>query len=157
MISSFLLSTRRLLAFTLLIAAVLCASGSASPVADDTISIGVVLPISGREGKPGQFQKEGIELAIKKINDAGGLLVNGKKMKLKEVFYDDGSDSAKSAALAERAMSSDNVTAVLGGYSCVPLARLQAVTFRRAVRAALTGKAAPHRRGEAGPLPLGAL
>src|SRR5205807_1214868 len=102
---------------TLLIAAVLCASGSASPVADDTISIGVVLPISGREGKPGQFQKEGIELSIKKINDAGGLLVNGKKMKLNEVFYDDGSDSAKSAALAERAMSSDNVTAVLGGYS----------------------------------------
>jgi branched-chain amino acid transport system substrate-binding protein len=95
----------------------LCASGSASPVADDTISIGVVLPITGREGKPGQFQKEGIELAIKKINDAGGVSVKGKKMLLKEVFYDDGSDSAKSAALAERAMSSDNVTAVLGGYS----------------------------------------
>src|SRR2546426_9562723 len=29
------------------------------------ISIGVVLPITGREGKPGQYQKEAIELAIK--------------------------------------------------------------------------------------------
>ena len=38
-------------------------------------------------------------------------------MLLKEVFYDDASDSHKSASLAERAMSSDNVTAVLGGYS----------------------------------------
>src|SRR6266478_6049932 len=83
----------------------------------DAILIGVVLPITGREGKPGQYQKEGIELAIKKINDAGGIVVKGKKLKIKEVFYDDGSDSAKSASLTERAMSSDNVTAVLGGYS----------------------------------------
>src|SRR5207249_372400 len=59
----------------------------------------------------------GIELAIKQINDAGGLTVKGKKLQIKEVFYDDGSDSAKSAALAERAMTSDNVIAVLGGYS----------------------------------------
>ena len=111
---------QRLTVYTLLFAgltALLCGGGSASPTVDDTISIGVVLPITGREGKPGQFQKEGIELAIKKINDAGGVSVKGKKMMLKEVFYDDASDSHKSASLAERAMSSDNVTAVLGGYS----------------------------------------
>jgi len=83
----------------------------------DTITIGVVMPISGREGKPGQYQKEGIELAIKQINDKGGINVKGKKYQIKEVFYDDGSDSAKSASLAERAMSSDNATAVIGGYS----------------------------------------
>ena len=95
----------------------LAGSSSATSPADDSISIGVVLPITGREGKPGQYQKEGIDLAIKKINDAGGVSVKGKKFQLKEVFYDDGSDSAKSATLTERAMSSDNVTAVLGGYS----------------------------------------
>jgi branched-chain amino acid transport system substrate-binding protein len=87
--------------------------------AQDAINIGVVMPITGREAKPGQFQREGIELAIKQINDAGGIMVKdkGKKLLIKEVFYDDGSDSAKSASLAERAMTSDNVTAVLGGYS----------------------------------------
>lgn len=83
----------------------------------DTIVIGVVLPISGREGKPGQYQKEGVELAIKQLNDKGGLTLGDKKYQIKEVFYDDGSDSAKSAILAERAMSSDNATAVIGGYS----------------------------------------
>ncbi|HEV1994682.1 MAG TPA: amino acid ABC transporter substrate-binding protein [Candidatus Acidoferrum sp.] len=83
----------------------------------DAITIGVVLPITGREGKLGQYQREGIELAIKKINDGGGISVKGKKYIFKEVFYDDGSDSAKSASLTERAMSSDNVTAVIGGYS----------------------------------------
>src|SRR5215471_9855498 len=87
----------------------------------DAITVGVVLPITGKEGKPGQYQKEGIELAIKQINDAGGIFVKdkGKKLPVKEVFYDDGSDSAKSASLAERAMSSDNVTAEIGGYSTV--------------------------------------
>lgn len=85
--------------------------------AGDAITIGVILPISGGESKPGQYQKEGIELAIKQINDRGGLSVKGKKYQIKEVFYDDGSDSAKSANLTERAMSSDNATAVIGGYS----------------------------------------
>jgi branched-chain amino acid transport system substrate-binding protein len=89
--------------------------------AQDEIKVGVVLPTTGREGKPGQFQKEGIDLAIKQINDQGGIMVKSlkKKLPVKEVFYDDGSDQAKSASLVERAMSSDGVTAVLGGYSTV--------------------------------------
>ncbi|HYY68996.1 MAG TPA: amino acid ABC transporter substrate-binding protein [Terriglobales bacterium] len=88
-----------------------------SAVAQNEIRLGVVLPITGREGKPGTYQREGIELAIKQINDAGGVQVGNKKIPFKEVFYDDGSDSAKSAQLVERAITSDNVTAVIGGYS----------------------------------------
>ncbi|HVT19474.1 MAG TPA: amino acid ABC transporter substrate-binding protein [Thermoanaerobaculia bacterium] len=83
------------------------------------IAIGVVLPITGREAKPGQYQREGIELAIHQINQGGGILVKqrGKKLPIKEIFYDDGSDQSKSSGLVERAMTSDNVVAVLGGYS----------------------------------------
>ena len=51
----------------------LCAGSSRAVAADDTIKIGVVLPTTGSESKPGQYQKEGIELAIKQINDAGGI------------------------------------------------------------------------------------
>lgn len=83
----------------------------------DTITVGVILPITGKEAKPGQYQKEGVELAIKQINDKGGIPVGRKKYQIKEVFYDDGSDGSKSAALVERAMTSDNATVVLGGYS----------------------------------------
>src|SRR5581483_3943904 len=98
---------------------VLVASTPAVAQANDAITIGVVLPTTGSESKPGQYQKEGIELAIKQINDAGGIMVKskGKKLKIKEIFYDDGTNSAKSASLVERAMSSDNAVAVLGGYS----------------------------------------
>src|SRR5438128_6027396 len=83
------------------------------------IRIGVILPMTGREAKPGQYQKEGIELAIQQINQKGGVFVRelDKKLPLREVFYDDGSDQARSAGLVERAMTSDNVVAVLGGYS----------------------------------------
>ena len=85
----------------------------------DEIRIGVVMPITGREAKPGQYQREGIELAIKQINDGGGIFVKsrGKKLPIKEIFYDDGSDQSRSAGMAERAMSSDGVVAVIGGYS----------------------------------------
>ncbi|HVT60730.1 MAG TPA: amino acid ABC transporter substrate-binding protein [Thermoanaerobaculia bacterium] len=95
-------------------------AAAASPAAGASeIAIGVVLPISGREAKPGQYQREGVELAIHEINQRGGIFVKdqGKKLPLKEVFYDDGSDQAKSSGLVERAITSDNVVAVLGGYS----------------------------------------
>ncbi len=85
------------------------------------IKIGVIEPITGREAKPGQFQKEGVELAIKQINAQGGIMIKSlkKKLPIKEVFYDDGSDQAKSTSLVERAMSSDGVIAVVGGYATV--------------------------------------
>src|SRR5690349_686652 len=108
-----------LLVLLLLAGVTLSSAPAAAATADDTITIGVVLPTTGSESKPGQYQKEGIELAIKQINDAGGIMVKskGKKLKIEEVFYDDGTDSKKSASLTERAMSSDGVVAVLGGYS----------------------------------------
>ena len=86
---------------------------------NSAITVGVVLPITGREAKPGQYQKEGIELAVQQINQKGGIHVHelDKKLPVKIVFYDDGSDQAKSASLVERAMTSDGVVAVLGGYS----------------------------------------
>jgi branched-chain amino acid transport system substrate-binding protein len=104
----------------LLLVAVLVLPGCGkSGKSGNEIRIGVVLPITGREAKPGQYQREGIELAIHQINENGGIMVRdkGKKLPIKEIFYDDGSDQAKSAGFVERAMSADEVTAVVGGYS----------------------------------------
>ncbi|HYN14648.1 MAG TPA: amino acid ABC transporter substrate-binding protein [Terriglobales bacterium] len=92
-------------------------TGPCPASAQTEIKVGVVLSTTGREGKPGTYQREGIQLAMKQINDAGGVQVGKQKLPLKEVFYDDGSDSAKSAQLVERAITSDSVTALVGGYS----------------------------------------
>src|SRR5947209_7019277 len=98
--------TRRAVIFSILTfssAALFAGCNRGPSTGGDAILIGVVLPTTGREGKPGQYQKEGIELAIKKINDGGGVFVKekDKKLPLKEVFYDDASDQAKSASLTE--------------------------------------------------------
>jgi len=125
MSSSSLVKRIKSLAVLTLLVAVL---GVISATAQDEIKIGVVLPTTGAEAKAGQYQKEGVELAIKQINAKGGIFVKDKKKKLliKEVFYDDGTDQAKSSSLAERAMTSDNVTAMIGGYS-TPLGEAESV------------------------------
>ena len=42
--------------------AVLPGCGKGTKGGTDEIAVGVVLPITGREAKPGQYQREGIEL-----------------------------------------------------------------------------------------------
>lgn len=109
-----------ILSLALLAAGVISLSGwQGGGSAENEIRVGVVLSITGREAKPGQYQREGIQLAIKQINEKGGVFVKGlnKKLPLKEVFYDDGSDQARSASLVERAITSDNVAALVAGYS----------------------------------------
>jgi branched-chain amino acid transport system substrate-binding protein len=103
----------------LILTLVLPGCGKGHKAGTNEVAVGVVLPITGREAKPGQFQREGIELAIHQINQSGGIFIRelDKRLPVKEVFYDDGSDQAKSAGLVERAMTSDGVVAVLGGYS----------------------------------------
>lgn len=117
------MNSRRMVLLSLAGACLVAAMEISSPAAwaQNEIKIGVVMPITGREAKPGQYQKEGIELAIKQINDRGGIMVKSlkKKLPIKEIFYDDGSDQATSASLVERAITSDRVTAVVGGYSTV--------------------------------------
>jgi branched-chain amino acid transport system substrate-binding protein len=118
--SSLALNVRRRVTCLLLIAGCMvwfAGPPRAAAQGGDSITVGVVLPTTGKEGKPGTYQKEGVELAIKQINDKGGIPVKGKKYQIKEVFYDDSSDGSKSATLVERAMTSDNATVVLGGYS----------------------------------------
>ncbi|HSB72434.1 MAG TPA: amino acid ABC transporter substrate-binding protein [Candidatus Methylomirabilis sp.] len=98
----------------------------------DAIRIGMVFPQTGREGRPGTYQVEGIKLAIEQINAKGGVNVKacGKRLPITEIVYDDQSDQGRSVQLAERTMSSDNVVAVIGGYSTV-LGEAQSVVADR--------------------------
>ena len=85
----------------------------------DAIRVGLVFPMTGREGRPGTYQVEGIRLAMEVINAKGGVYVKecGKRLPFKEIFYDDQSDQGRTVQLVERTMSSDNVVAVIGAYS----------------------------------------
>ncbi len=83
--------------------------------ADGEIKIGAVLPVTGKESKIGGAYKQATEFAVKEANDAGGVDVGGKKMKVALTLLDDTSDPAKSAQLVEE-LCTQKVAAVIGGY-----------------------------------------
>ena len=57
-------------------------------------------------------------MAVKEINDAGGITVKeyGKKLPVKLIIYDDKSDNTTSVQLYEKLVTEDKVNALLGGY-----------------------------------------
>jgi len=81
--------------------------------ATTTISIGLNAELTGSIPVVGESAKNGAELAIKEINDAGGLEVAGKKYTLKLVV-EDNEDKAESAAAAAQKLATAGVLAMIG-------------------------------------------
>src|SRR5512140_3419574 len=84
--------------------------------ADEVIHLGAVLPVTGKESKIGGAFKQATEFAVKEANDAGGVTVGGKKLKIDLKLLDDTSDASKSAQLVEQLIAQQKVHAVIGGY-----------------------------------------
>lgn len=82
------------------------------------IILGAALPMTGGQSREGGYYKKAYELAIKEINDAGGIMVKeyGKKIPIKLIIYDDKSDNTTSVQLYEKLVTEDKVNALLGGY-----------------------------------------
>jgi len=93
----------------------------------DTITIGAVLPLTGSFNASGGYFKQGYELATKEINDAGGLDIAGKKVKIDLQILDDASDGTKSRSLVEQLVTQKKPTALLGGYDTGLVQAQQAV------------------------------
>lgn len=75
------------------------------------IKVGVNYELTGGVASYGSDSLKGVEMAIKEINDAGGVL-DGQQIKL--VTLDDKSDAAESTSVAERLMGQEKVVACLG-------------------------------------------
>ena len=63
-------------------------SASTSLAASDTIKIGVLYSITGKGSAVAKVQLDGVNLAIKQVNEKGGLMMGGKKVKVKPVIRD---------------------------------------------------------------------
>ena len=76
---------------------------------DNTLRIGAILPLTGTASENGQFQKQGIDLAVDEINQTGG--IEGQKL---EVVYGDSKNEAKEGiSLFTRLSDVDKVPAVI--------------------------------------------
>ncbi|HQL38784.1 MAG TPA: ABC transporter substrate-binding protein [Anaerolineaceae bacterium] len=79
-----------------------------------TIKVGVVAELTGDIPAVGASCKNAAELAVKEINDAGGLEVAGKKYQV-ELFIEDNAGKAdQSASAAQKLITQQNVVAIVG-------------------------------------------
>jgi branched-chain amino acid transport system substrate-binding protein len=55
---------------------------SGPAAAQDKIKVGVMFSMTGAGSAIGKIQLDGVKLAIKELNDAGGVSIGGKKLKV---------------------------------------------------------------------------
>ncbi len=97
--------------------AIAAAGPAAAKVEGDTITLGSAISFTGKYSTNGIHAKNGYDLAVKQINDMGGIKVGGKTYKLAVQYYDDESTPARTAQLLERLIKQDEIKFVLGPYS----------------------------------------
>ncbi len=113
---------KNLLQWVVTTLAVICVSGAISGAAQarvdgDTIILGSAISLTGKYSTNGIHAQNGYELAVKRINETGGVKVGGKSYMLKVQYYDDESTPARGAQLAERLIQQDGIQFLLGPYS----------------------------------------
>lgn len=109
-------------------AALVAAGTAAAKVEGDKIILGSAISITGKYSQEGKNAKDGYDFAVKRINDAGGVKVNGKTYKFEVKYYDDESTPARTAQLLERLINQDGVKFVLGPYGSGPTKAAAPVT-----------------------------
>lgn len=109
----------RMAALTALVALGVLGAGMGRALAEDmpVIKLGAAVSLSGKYSSNGVYTRNGYDLAVKKINARGGVMVGDKHYKLEVVYYDDESTPARGAQLAERLIQQDGVKYLLGPYS----------------------------------------
>lgn len=107
---------------TLAMTATACGGGSAAD-RDDTILIGISIPLTGDFAEPGKGVERGYEMWAEMVNESGGLL--GRTVELK--ILDDKSQADAVVADYEALIAQDQVNLIFGPYSSrlvIPSARV---------------------------------
>lgn len=89
------------------------------------IKLGVSLALSGPLGSTGTTQRAGYQLAVDRVNEAGGLVVGGSKRKVQLVVMDNKSDANLAGQQARQMVLKDGVVGLLSG--CTPTITVPAV------------------------------
>jgi len=82
-------------------------------VAEDSVKVGIPLPLTGRHSPFGQHIKRAFDLALEEINAAGG--VKGKKLEF--VYADDQSKPESAITAAQKLLDDDSIIMLTGEYS----------------------------------------
>ncbi len=97
-------------------------------VEGDTITFGAAVSFTGKYSTNGKHTKNGYDLAVKRINEKGGVKVGGKSYKIAIKYYDDESTPARSGQLADRLIKQDGIKFILGPYGSGPTKGMAPIT-----------------------------
>src|SRR5215213_11611040 len=100
----------RFVLVAMLLTVVLSACQPAAPM---TIKVGLNVELTGSIPVVGESSKNAAELAVKEVNDAGGLDVGGTKYTI-ELLVEDNEDKAESAVAAAQKLASAGTLAMIG-------------------------------------------
>jgi branched-chain amino acid transport system substrate-binding protein len=81
---------------------------------EQAVKIGLIAELTGDMPAVGASCKNAAEMAVKEVNDAGGLKIGSKKMKLELIVEDNGGKADQSAAAAQKLITQDEVIAIIG-------------------------------------------
>ena len=95
--------------FAMLVAAAVPALAQTQGVAPDTVTIGAFGPITGPAAYIGLAGRDGMMLAVKEINAAGG--VNGRKINV--VFEDDAHSPTRALAAVKKLVEQDKIFMIM--------------------------------------------
>jgi ABC-type branched-subunit amino acid transport system substrate-binding protein len=94
---------------------------NAEPIMEEPeeILIGTAVSLTGKESVSGTCARNAYELAIKEVNERGGIEMRelGRKLPVRLIIYDDESDPEKSASLIERLIIEDKVDVLLSSMT----------------------------------------
>lgn len=90
----------------------LCVFGNVLAWGEETLRVGIILPLTGAKANFGEIEKISFDMALKEINDAGG--INGKKLEF--LFEDDTGRPEVARSAAEKLINKDKVLMLGGGY-----------------------------------------
>ena len=94
-----------------MVAGVVGCGGSGSSA--DAVKIGLATPLTGASAQDGKAIQNGVNLAVKMKNEAGG--INGKTVEV--VAEDDKGDSSEAATVANKLAQDDSILAVIGHFN----------------------------------------
>ena len=97
--------------------AVATVTWAGTALAEDTITLGSAISLTGKYSTNGEHTQRGYDLAVDMINQNGGVQVGDTTYMLEIIYYDDESTPARGAQLAERLINQDGVEFMLGPYS----------------------------------------
>jgi branched-chain amino acid transport system substrate-binding protein len=101
--------------------------GSTPPKMGDDIVIGAPLALSGDLVHEAAAARRGYDLWVDWANRDGGIVVKNVRHRIRLLYEDDGSDPKRSAQLAEKMITQEKVTFLLGPYGTTNTATVAAV------------------------------